>query len=235
MLTIAAICEATSFSEDKMKAMLPAFQTQLNRDLAPVWGTQQIQIAFTPKGKQPAAGSWWLVFLDDSDQADALAYHDLTNDGLPISKVFVRTLLRDKASISVGATHELCEMMVDPWLNGAYEDSHGTFWAAECADPFEADQYGYEIDGVLVTDFATPKWFGYQHEKGAVDFCEHSKTAFSVLSGGYAQQRRGSGDWKQITGREAKSFARAAAPNGSRRDRRLRGVHDWVRSKRHFE
>jgi len=57
-------------------------------------------------------GSWWLVFLDDSDQADALAYHDLTEDGLPISKVFVKTILADNASVSVGATHELCEMAV---------------------------------------------------------------------------------------------------------------------------
>ena len=28
------------------------------------------------------AGSWWVVFLDNSDQAGALAYHDLTNEGL---------------------------------------------------------------------------------------------------------------------------------------------------------
>jgi len=49
-------------------------------------------LPFIPKNQMPAAGSWWLVFLDNSDQAGALAYHDLTNDGLPISKVFVKTL-----------------------------------------------------------------------------------------------------------------------------------------------
>ena len=54
-----------------------------------------------------------------------MAYHDLTNEGLPISKVFVKTLQADNASISVGATHELCEMAVDPWLNSAYQDRHG--------------------------------------------------------------------------------------------------------------
>jgi hypothetical protein len=40
----------------------------------------------------PAPDSWWLVFLDNSDQAGALAYHDLTNEGLPLSKVFVKLL-----------------------------------------------------------------------------------------------------------------------------------------------
>jgi hypothetical protein len=33
------------------------------------------------QGQHPANGTWWLVFLDDSDQASALAYHDLTNEG----------------------------------------------------------------------------------------------------------------------------------------------------------
>jgi hypothetical protein len=80
---------------------------------------------FVPAGQAPAAGTWWMVFLDDSDQADALAYHDLTDEGLPISKAFVKSVLADKASVSVAATHELCEMAVDPWLNGAYQDPQG--------------------------------------------------------------------------------------------------------------
>ena len=151
----------------------------------------------------PPAGSWWCVFLDNSDQADALAYHDLTNEGLPISKVFAKTLMQDKASISVGATHELCEMAVDPWLNSAYQDPHGTFWAGEVCDPVESDQYGYEIGGVLVTDFITPNWFAHEHAQGAIDLKNHAHTAFQVLSGGYAQRfdpRRG---WVQVNGRTA--------------------------------
>ena len=103
------------------------------------------------------------MFLDDSDQADALAYHDLTNEGLPISKVFVKTIVSAKESVSVGATHELCEMAVDPWLNSAYQDPKGTFWAGEVADPVESDQYGYKIGAILVTDFVTPNWFAHQH------------------------------------------------------------------------
>ena len=137
--------------------MLPAFEKQLNRDLAPIWGTQQVQIVFAPKGTKPPAGSGGCLSRRQRSGRRARLSRSY-REGLPISKVFVRTpLQQDGASISVGATHELCEMMVDPWLNGAYEDLHGTFWAAECADPFEADEYGYKIDNVLVTDFATPK------------------------------------------------------------------------------
>jgi hypothetical protein len=123
MPNIAVINESTVINDADVQKMLPAFAQQWNNDLRPVWGVEPAEFTFTPKGRQPAAGSWWLVFLDNSDQAGALAYHDLTNEGLPISKVFVKTLEADHASVSVGATHELCEMAVDPWLNSAYQDS----------------------------------------------------------------------------------------------------------------
>ncbi|HYZ42034.1 MAG TPA: hypothetical protein VE687_15660, partial [Stellaceae bacterium] len=114
MSQIAVINESTAISEADVQKMIPAFDQQWNNDLRPVWGVDAASFTFIPKGQMPPTGSWWCVFLDDSDQAGALAYHDLTNDGLPISKVFVKTLIQDKASISVGATHELCEMAVDP-------------------------------------------------------------------------------------------------------------------------
>ena len=114
MLPLAVIKESSALNDFDVQKMLPAFDSQWNKDLHAVW-----------------------------DQADALAYHDLTNEGLPISKIFVKTILADKASVSVGATHEICEMAVDPWLNSAYQDDQGIFWAGEVCDPVEDDSYGY--------------------------------------------------------------------------------------------
>lgn len=139
MPQIAVINESTAILDANVQEMLPAFLQQWNSDLRPVWGVDEAAFAFIPAGQQPDPGTWWMVFLDDSDQANALAYHDLTNDGLPISKVFVKTILNDNASVSVGATHEMCEMAVDPWLNSAYQDLNGVFWAGEVCDPVEAD------------------------------------------------------------------------------------------------
>ena len=183
MPQIAVMNESTAISDADVQKMLPAFQQQWNNDLRAVWGVDDASFVFVPKNHMPSAGSWWLVFLDDSDQADALAYHDLTNQGLPISKVFVKTLLADKASVSVGATHELCEMAVDPWLNSAYQDPKGVFWAGEVADPVESDQYGYKIGDILVTDFITPNWFAHEHAHGHIDFKSHAHKAFDVLDG----------------------------------------------------
>jgi len=223
MLQIAVMNSSTAIADADVQAMLPAFTQQWNNDLGPVWGVDQAKFTFVPTGQSPAAGSWWVAFLDDSTQAGALAFHDLTDEGLPISKVFVKTILADNASVSVGATHELCEMAVDPWLNSAYQDPQGVFWAGEVCDPVEDDQYGYQIGGILVTDFVTPNWFAHEHAQGPIDFKGHSNEAFQILTGGYAQKFDPQQGWQQITGSKARRSRRAHAPHGSRRERRARG------------
>jgi hypothetical protein len=216
--------------------MLPVFKTQWNRDLDPVWGVGQSTFQRVAKGTRPGSGTWWVVFLDNSDQADALAYHDLTNEGLPISKVFVKSIEADKSSLSVGATHEICEMAVDPWLNGAYQDTHSVFWAGEVCDPVEDDQYGYLIGDTLVTDFVTPAWFGYSHATGNIDFKQHARKPFEVLTGGYAQKYDSHKGWQQVTGAKAMQTARGAvAANGSRRERRARQWKNWLPSARSWK
>jgi len=213
MPQIAVMNESTAISDADVQKMLPAFQQQWNNDLRAVWGVDDASFV-----------------LDDSDQADALAYHDLTNQGLPISKVFVKTLLADKASVSVGATHELCEMAVDPWLNSAYQDPKGVFWAGEVADPVESDQYGYKIGDILVTDFITPNWFAHEHAHGHIDFKSHAHKAFDVLDGGYAQKFDPAQGWVQVTGSMARNTHRAHAQRGSRRERRTRLAQGLKRS-----
>ena len=144
--------------------------------------------------------------MDDSDQAGALAYHDLTNKGLGLSKVFIKSVqarAKTKTS-SMVAPRQLCEMAVDPWLNSAYQDPQGIFWAGEVCDPVEDDQYGYQIGATLVTDFVTPNWFAHQHALPTIDFKGHATAAFAVLTGGYAQKFDPQKGWQQITGSKAK-------------------------------
>jgi hypothetical protein len=222
MPQIAVLNESTVIPDTDVQNMLPAFSKQWNTDLKKVWGVDDASFPFVPKGQKPDPGSWWLVFLDNSDQAGALAYHDLTDEGLPLSKVFVKTILGDNASVSVGATHELCEMAVDPWLNSAYQDLRGVFWAGEVADPVEDDQYGYQIDGILVSDFVTPNWFGHQHAQKEIDLKGHARKPFEVLSGGYAQKFDPQQGWVQVTGSKARHSNMAHAAEGSRRERRAR-------------
>jgi len=55
-----------------------ACQVYIDEHVAPVWGTPAKLIKTTGFEK----GAWAMVFLDDADQPDALACHDLTPDGL---------------------------------------------------------------------------------------------------------------------------------------------------------
>jgi len=206
--------------------------------LSPAWDIDQALFIFVPKGLTPDPAAWQCVFLDDSDQAGALAYHDLTNTGLPLSKVFVKTLMSDNASVSVGASHECCEMAVDPTINLAAQDASGAFWAYEVCDPCEDDQYGYDINGILVSDFVTPAWFGFASAgTRPVDFMKKATAAFQVLTGGYAQKYDPASGWTQINGAEARMQAKKhviTAPRGSRREKRLRGSVAFQKSAHKF-
>lgn len=231
MLTIAVINESSVTTQSELDSYLPAFDQQWNKDLAKVWNIERASFAQVPKGDTPPKGSWWVVFLDDSDQANALAYHDLTNEGLPISKVFVKTIQADGESVSVGATHELCEMAVDPWLNSAYQDSDGVFWAGEVCDPVQDDKYSYKIGAIDVTDFVTPNWFAHKYSGSNLDYKKHVQSSFEVLSGGYAQKFDPQRGWQQVTGRLAQRSTRAThGAEGCRRERRFRGWRNWSRS-----
>jgi hypothetical protein len=235
MIQIAVINESTAISDGDLQVMIPAFETQWNRDLAPIWSIDQAHFTWTPKTEQAPVTSWWVVFLDDSDQGTDLAYHDLTSAGLPLGKVFVKTILADKSIISVKATHEICEMAVDPNNKLAARHPDGTFWACEICDPVDSDEYGYEINGVRVSDFVTPAWFGAKGATGPYDFKQHVTSAFEVLAGGYAQKMvpqfllaiaQDTG-WAQVNGEKAISKQHVTQPPaGSRRHRRVKPRHN---------
>jgi hypothetical protein len=78
--------DSTAIFDADIRITLSAFSQQCDVDLQPVWGPGDASFTFISTNQSPATGAWWVVFLDDSDQADALAYHDLTNEGLPIPR-----------------------------------------------------------------------------------------------------------------------------------------------------
>src|SRR6185436_12259882 len=96
-----------------LDALVAALQKFVTDYVVPVWGTP----ARLVKTKDFKKKAWALVFLDDADAEGALAYHELTPEGLPLSKVFVRTVQQSGALLTVAASHELVEMLVDPAIN----------------------------------------------------------------------------------------------------------------------
>ncbi len=222
-IKVAVMNQSTVVKDNDAEKVVGILQTQVTRDFAPVWGINA-DLRFVQSGKKPNAGEWWLVILDDADQAGALGYHDVTSEGLPLGKVFARTSMNYKEQWNVTASHELLEMLGDPEINLAVlEESStgGRLYAYEVCDACESDKFGYKINGVAVSDFVFPSWFESFRKAGTqFDFTKSIKKPFQLLSGGYIgvyDIKSGSG-WKQVTAEKA-NF-RSRPPVGSRRERR---------------
>ena len=124
--------------------LVAALQKQMEKDFVPVWGyPARLYVTDKPKNDE-----WQVVFLDDADAANALGYHDLTKNGQPISKVFVKTTIAAGQKVSVTASHELLEMMIDPGAQLWAQNTDGRFYAYEMCDAVENEEY--TIDGISI-------------------------------------------------------------------------------------
>lgn len=237
------INESTVATDDQLAEIAAALEKQINRDFREVWWTNA-EVNAVPTGGTPEPGAWWLTIADTLEVAEALGYHDLTPDMQPVALIGAKLDIEYHSSLSVTIGHEALEMLGDPLIGLMMEDSRTKReYAYENCDAVEADTLGYEVDGVLLSDFVYPAFFNqYQEGKAAkLDHGGHVKEPFEILEGGYLSYRTigGDGEWRQITkdgeigendpgatapadeprehGKRAPGF-----PPGSRRERRLR-------------
>ena len=163
---------------------------------------------------QQLAKSWWqIVVLDNPDQAGVLGYHEISSQGTPLGKAFAKLDISNGTSWTVTLSHELLEMLADPWTKWCAVAIDNQIYALEVADPLEADALGYEIDGVRVSDFITPAWFE-PTEADRLDFKQRLSKQLEIAPGGYISVLDPTKGWTQIT---AKGEGGPKAALGSRR------------------
>ncbi|HTW56883.1 MAG TPA: hypothetical protein VMD99_02005 [Terriglobales bacterium] len=234
---ISVINESTVLTDAEVIPVVAALQQQVTNDFRPVWGTDA-ELKMIPQGAQPLNGSWWLVILDDSDQAGALGYHDLTPDGLPMGKVFAASDLKSGTSWSVTASHELLEMLADPNINLTVfvqnANAAGMLYAYEVCDACEDDSFGYPMNNILVSDFVYPAWFESFRLQGSTQFdrCNVIQSPLELVAGGYIgvfNVTDGSG-WQQHTAEKHPTNLRHRGHVGSRRERRSVPHNLWLTS-----
>jgi hypothetical protein len=236
-IQISVINESTILNETDITQAVAALQKQVTNDFRPIWGTDA-ELTIVAKGSQPASGSWWLVLLDDTDQANALGYHDLTTEGLPVGKVFAASDLKAGTSWTVTASHELLEMLGDPNINLTVfvqnSNTAGMLYAYEVCDACEDDSFGYKIDDILLSDFVYPSWFESFRAAGSTRFDQMNKIQkpLQLLGGGYIgvfNVTSGSG-WQQITDEQHPTNLKNRGTVGTRRERRSTPPDLWVTS-----
>jgi hypothetical protein len=201
--TIACFNRATVPLGVGLDPLIKAMQVFVDEHVAPVWGTP----AKLVKTNDFKKGAWAMVFLDNADAPGALAYHDLTPDGFPIAKVFVKTTLKNNDLVSVSASHELVEMLVDPAINlMTTGPDPKTMYAYESADPVEA--LSFSVKGIPMTDFVYPSYFESFRKAGSVKFDALGKVKkpFEIPKDGYQIVFK-NGKWSQVFGSTAKARA----------------------------
>jgi hypothetical protein len=131
-LPVIAITNAsTCLTDPQVEAALESLQRQVSLDFKAYWDLD-CELVFLAKQNSLIAGWWQISIVDDPDPAGALGFHELTSQGMPLGKVFARLDLRSGASWTVTLSHELLEMLADPWINWCAQGSdrrvESTLW-----------------------------------------------------------------------------------------------------------
>jgi hypothetical protein len=186
--TIACINCAETPLEVDFDRLIRALQKFVDDHLAPVWRTP----AKLVKATRPPRGAWVLVFLENADKkhSEDLGYHKPFYKGRPITKVFVKPTIGHEP-LSLVASHEVAEMLVNPGCNLWALGRGSTLYAYEICDAVEAESF--RIDGFPMSDFVYPTYFDNFRKPNSVQF-DHLKRItrpFQVLRKGYARVRKG--------------------------------------------
>lgn len=184
----------TGVSQDDLTACAAALTRQFHEmvSLPPPlgWGIDaEFRAAAGPTDLQPH--EWVIGLLAHADQPGALGYHDKTPTGQPFAKVFPLLDAQDGAAWQQTVSHEAIEAACDPETNVIMQSPDGTLWAAEQCDACE--QGVVTIDGVPLSDFLTPPWYGAG--QGPSNWLQTLQPG-EVGPGGYAQKLTPSG-WIQ--------------------------------------
>jgi hypothetical protein len=163
-------------------ALIIALQKFVDEHFAPIWGTP----AKLVKSSGFLKGKWAMAFLDDAHEAGTEGFHDVTPEGLPFAKLFVRSTLKLGDKITVTASHELAEMLVDPAANlYSTGPKSNRLYDYEVADPVE--ELWFPVNGMPMVNFVHPEYFEAFHKRGSVRF-DHMgklKRPFAIAKNGY--------------------------------------------------
>lgn len=151
----------------------------------------------------------WPIFLVDSLPPGEGGFH-MDQHNQPYAKVRTDVAVDEW---TVAASHELCEMLVDPFGNrmqssraikiehGDVVDAPGQFsYLVESADPCEALEYSYNIHGIAVSDFITPNYYDPVKVSGrSYSFTGAIQRPRQILPGGYISYvNLETNTWEQI-------------------------------------
>jgi len=194
---VALVPEDVDVSTAEVVRVAAALQRQVTRDFAPIWDISATVDGFARLEDVPLG--YWPVLLV-RDVAGAAGVHEDQN-GQPFA------LVEAGDSWSLTASHETLEMLADPFGNRLVPSTSPmpgqgrVEILVEVCDPPEDDAFAYQVNGVLVSDFYTPRYFDpVSRPDTAYDFRGAITSPRQVLRGGYLSWHNPTDDhWYQET------------------------------------
>jgi hypothetical protein len=198
---VALVSESKSCKMSDLLRVSAAMQKQASRDLAPIWDVSATVDAFDKLEDVP--DGYWPMVIRDNIGYKAAGIH-IDKDGQPFALISASDSV-DKWSLT--ASHEMCEMIVDPSGNrqltsdSPVKGQGRVSFLVEVCDPSEAADFAYSSNGVLVSDFFTPNYFDPVTASGVRYSYTGAITApRQVLRGGYLSWKNSvDGHWWQQT------------------------------------
>jgi hypothetical protein len=184
-----------------------ALNLQVTRDLPQFWPVSAT-VTYLPNPDKIPAGIW-PVQLVKTLPPDEGGFHS-DKHKQPYAKVIAS---KADPSWTIDASHEILEMLVDPYGNrmqssvaieivrGKIQDGTGQYgYLVEACDPCEDNSYAYTINGVAVSDFITPHFYDPMVTSGTrYSFTGAIKGPRQILPGGYISWVNTAMDeWQQL-------------------------------------
>ena len=184
-----------------------ALNTQVVQDLPQYWSGISANVSYAPSLAAVPHGAWPVFLVKKLPPGEGGFHLDAHNQ--PYAKVIASSA---DTTWTIDASHEIVEMLVDPWGNRTQKsqaieisgkgvkDASGTFsYLVEACDPCEANQFAYDIGGIAVSDFITPHYYDASETANTrYSFRNNISRPRELLDGGYISFTRDDGEVQQI-------------------------------------
>lgn len=193
----AAVSQTPHLTYSDMQDICAGIDAQLQEDAYPAWGRRTHIEAFNDVRSIPL-GYWPALIRDDIQEPGAAGYHTDKN-GQPL--IFVQHDKNNPDNTSAILSHEAVETIPDPFGSRLITVNHHEYGAiqilCEICDPPEDESFSYRKNGIKVSDFIFPQWYGKDPgEEERYSFTGSCKHPLQLLPGGYFSFVQ-NGIWKQ--------------------------------------
>lgn len=177
MSDIVIVNQSALLTPTDITPVVAALNKQIAGDFAPAWGTPGT-VYF---GTGPA-GAWQFFLRDTIDEQNDLGYH-VDDNGVVSAIIDILACRNSNTDWRGCVSHEVLEALADPTTMRMAPNGVDI---VEVCDPCELDTY--QIDGVTVSNFVTPAYFGFNTDTRYDHLGWVTGAAPTLRPGGYVLQ-----------------------------------------------